>query len=269
MAVAAHSGAGITDTDPAPPGAAAPSRHAHLGGMAMRFTPIFVRIAWFLADRASRRYSGAMIRIVADFSYERAALDKGAGFVVGVDEAGRGPLAGPVTAAAVRLHPDRIPAGLADSKTLSAPRREALFTALTQMAEVSVAHATVDEIDEMNILRASHLAMMRAIAGLAADFALIDGNLLPRDLTLSAQAIVKGDAKSLSIAAASICAKVARDRVMVDLAQQYPGYGWAANAGYPTKAHLAALLNLGVTPAHRRSFKPVHNILYQEQFITP
>ena len=101
-------------------------------------------------------------------------------------------------------------------------------------------------------------------ADLVADHALIDGNLLPRGLTIPAQAVVKGDAKSLSIAAASICAKVTRDRLMVDLAQQYPGYGWEANAGYPTKAHLQALLNLGVTPVHRRSFKPVHNILYQD-----
>lgn len=204
-----------------------------------------------------------MARIIADFSFEQAALDQGAAFVVGVDEAGRGPLAGPVTAAAVRLDPLRIPRGLADSKVLSAARREVLFAELLAVADVSVAHASVDEIDSLNILRASHLAMVRAIAGLRADFVLIDGNMIPRDLTLPARAIVKGDAKSLSIAAASICAKVTRDRVMVDLAQQYPGYGWAANAGYPTKAHLTALLNLGVTPAHRRSFRPVHNILYQ------
>jgi ribonuclease HII len=210
-----------------------------------------------------------MIRIVADFSYEQAAFDQGAAFVVGVDEAGRGPLAGPVTAAAVRLDPLRIPQGLADSKVLTATRRETLFAELAQVAEVSVAHASVEEIDELNILRASHLAMVRAVAGLRADFALIDGNLLPRDLAVPARAIVKGDAKSLSIAAASICAKVIRDRVMVDLAQQYPGYGWEANAGYPTRAHLAALLNLGVTPVHRRSFRPVYNILYQDEFVTP
>jgi ribonuclease HII len=136
-------------------------------------------------------------------------------------------------------------------------------------AAVSIAHASVEEIDALNILRASHLAMQRAIAGLPADFALIDGNLLPKGLGIPAQAVVKGDAKSLSIAAASICAKVTRDRLMVDLAQQYPGYGWEVNAGYPTKAHLDALLNLGVTPVHRRSFKPVHNILYQEKNVTP
>lgn len=193
----------------------------------------------------------------------------GARFVVGVDEAGRGPLAGPVTAAAVRLDPLRIPKGLADSKTLSAARREALAAELAEVAQISVAHATVAEIDTLNILRASHLAMERAIAGLPADCALIDGNLIPRGLTLPARAIVKGDAKCLSIAAASIIAKVTRDRVMVDLAQQHPGYGWDRNAGYPTKEHLAALLNLGATPWHRRSFAPVHNILYQDNSVTP
>ncbi|MEF3048059.1 ribonuclease HII [Pseudotabrizicola sp. L79] len=209
-----------------------------------------------------------MAKPVADYSYEQAAQAQGAAFVVGVDEVGRGPLAGPVTAAAVWLDPHHIPAGLADSKTLTLARREALFEILHQVARVSIAHASVEEIDSLNILRASHLAMERAIAGLTADLvadhALIDGNLLPRGLTIPAQAVVKGDAKSLSIAAASICAKVTRDRLMVDLAQQYPGYGWEANAGYPTKAHLQALLNLGVTPVHRRSFKPVHNILYQD-----
>lgn len=204
----------------------------------------------------------------ADFSLEQAALHRGAAFVVGVDEVGRGPLCGPVTAAAVRLDPDRIPEGLADSKTLTAARRERLFDLLMQVADVSIAHASVEEIDRLNILRASHLAMVRAIAGLPADHALIDGNLIPRDLTISAEAVVKGDAKSLSVAASSICAKVTRDRIMVDLAQQYPGYGWESNAGYPTKAHLQALLNLGVTPVHRRSFGPVHKMLYQDASVS-
>jgi ribonuclease HII len=210
-----------------------------------------------------------MAQIIASFTFEQAALDQGAAYIVGVDEVGRGPLAGPVTAAAVRLDPARIPEGLADSKALTAARRAQLFDQLLDCAAVSIAHASVEEIDALNILRASHLAMERALAALPADYALIDGNMIPRGLTLPAQAIVKGDAKSLSIAAASICAKVTRDRLMVDLAQQYPGYGWEANAGYPTKAHLAALLNLGVTPVHRRSFKPVHNILYQEISVTP
>ena len=135
---------------------------------------------------------------------------------------------------------------------------------VSAVAEVSVAHASVEEIDSLNILRASHLAMERAVAGLRADHALIDGNLIPRGLGCAATAIVKGDAKCLSIAAASIVAKVTRDRIMVDLAQQHPGYGWESNVGYATKDHLEALRNLGVTPHHRRSFKPIHNILYQE-----
>lgn len=208
-----------------------------------------------------------MVRIVADFSYETAL---GIGPVAGVDEVGRGPLAGPVTAAAVILNPANMPKGLADSKTLTAAKREALFTAIMASAQVSVAHASVQEIDDLNILRASHLAMTRAINGLPCPPAhvLIDGNLIPRGLSLPATAIIKGDAKSLSIAAASIIAKVTRDRLMVDLAQHFPPYGWDKNAGYPTKLHLEALLNFGVTPWHRQSFKPVHNILYQDNSIT-
>ncbi len=208
------------------------------------------------------------MRAAPDFQFETEALARGARRVVGVDEVGRGPLAGPVTACAVRLDPARIPPGLADSKTLTAARRAALCARILAEAEVSIAHATVEEIDSLNILRASHLAMERAVAGLAADHALIDGNLVPRGLSCSATAIVRGDARCLSIAAASIVAKVTRDRIMVDLAQQHPGYGWEANAGYPTRAHLAALENLGVTPWHRRSFKPIHNILYQENSVS-
>lgn len=201
-----------------------------------------------------------------DFAYETAAYARGLLVVAGVDEVGRGPLAGPVTAAAVVLHRDRIPKGMNDSKVLTAARRDALFAEIMDVAEVCVAHATVAEIDAINILRASHLAMERALRGLArqVDHALIDGNMIPRGLFCDAQAIIKGDGLCLSIAAASIVAKVTRDRIMVDLAQQHPGYGWDSNAGYPTKQHLDALLNLGVTPHHRRSFRPVHNILYQE-----
>jgi ribonuclease HII len=205
-----------------------------------------------------------MDEILPDFTHETDARARGAMWIVGVDEVGRGPLAGPVTACAVRLDPDRVPKGLRDSKVLTAARREELYLEIVAVAEVSVAHASVEEIDALNILRASHLAMERAVAALGADHALIDGNLIPRGLGCSATAIVKGDAKCLSIAAASIIAKVTRDRIMVDLAQQHPGYGWEANAGYPTKAHLEALQTLGVTPWHRRSFRPVHNILYQE-----
>ena len=212
-----------------------------------------------------------MAKPLPDFSFETAAFGRGLSPVAGTDEVGRGPLAGPVTAAAVILNPDRIPPGLADSKTLSSTKRERLFAEIMATAQVSVAHASVEEIDTLNILRASHLAMERAVAGLltAPAFVLVDGNLIPAGLKGGAEAVVKGDAKSLSIAAASIIAKVTRDRIMVDLAQQHPGYGWQNNAGYPTAQHLEALLNLGVTAWHRRSFKPVHNILYQDNSITP
>ena len=200
-----------------------------------------------------------------DFSTELAALARGLHRIAGVDEAGRGPLCGPVVAAAVVLDPRHIPPGLNDSKKLSPKRREGLFAQIIAQAEVGVGLASVEEIDTINILRASHLAMERAIAALPCppDHLRIDGNMIPRGLLLSAEALVKGDARSLSISAASIIAKVTRDRIMVDLAQQHPGYGWAKNAGYPTKDHLAALQTLGVTPHHRRSFKPIHNILYQ------
>lgn len=212
-----------------------------------------------------------MIRPAPDFSFETDAMATGARVIVGVDEVGRGPLAGPVTAAAVRLDPTDLPDGLNDSKKLTATRRLALCTAIHGQAQVCIAHASVEEIDRLNILQASHLAMCRAIAGLpeAPDMALVDGNRLPRDLPCKGQAIVKGDGRCLSIAAASIVAKVARDALMVDLAQHYPGYGWEKNAGYPTKAHLDALRDIGVSPHHRRSFAPVHNILYQVKSINP
>jgi ribonuclease HII len=200
-----------------------------------------------------------------DFSLETAAFNRGVMRVAGVDEVGRGPLAGPVTAAAVVLDPNNIPDGLNDSKKLTAKRREALTEEILKVADVCIAHATVEEIDEHNILRASHIAMERAVAGLslAPDHLLIDGNLVPLGLRENSEAIVKGDARSLSISAASIVAKTARDSIMMDLAQQFPGYGWETNAGYPSKKHREALVELGVTPHHRRSFKPVHNILYQ------
>ena len=201
-----------------------------------------------------------------DLYFETRARDAGALRIAGVDEVGRGPLAGPVTAAAVVLDPRNIPDGLNDSKKLSAKRRDVLNDLIFAMAEVSIAHASVQEIDEHNILRASHLAMERAVAGLPhpPDHLLIDGNMIPRGLTQTSEALIKGDAKSLSISAASIVAKVCRDRLMWDLAQQFPGYGWEKNAGYPTKMHREALIHLGVTPHHRHSFKPIHNILYQE-----
>lgn len=198
-----------------------------------------------------------------DLEIETDARANGAQIIAGVDEVGRGPLAGPVTAAAVVLDLSRIPEGLNDSKKLSASRREALAAQIHADHAVGLAHVDVAEIDSLNILRASHVAMLRALAALPQqpDMVLVDGNLIPKDLSLPAQAIVKGDARSLSIAAASIVAKVARDAVMQDLAHAFPGYGWEKNAGYPTKAHKQALLDLGVTPHHRRSFAPIRNML--------
>jgi ribonuclease HII len=205
-----------------------------------------------------------------DFTLETAAIARGLTRVAGVDEAGRGPLAGPVVAAAVILNPARIPPGLNDSKRLSAAARDRLFDAIRAAAQVGIGQASVAEIDTLNILRASHLAMTRALSALGpVDHAIIDGNLIPRALPCTAEAVVKGDARCLSVAAASIIAKVTRDRIMVDLSQQFPGYGWDGNAGYPTKSHRAALQILGVTPHHRRSFAPVHQILCQAKSATP
>ena len=202
-------------------------------------------------------------RPLPDFSHESELLTAGAGSVAGVDEVGRGPLAGPVTAAAVILTPGAIPAGLADSKRLSAARRAGLAEQLVAHAQIGIGHASVEEIDRLNILQASHLAMCRALSALPRlpGHALVDGNRLPAGLPCAATAVVKGDALCLSVAAASIVAKVARDQIMAELDRLHPGYGWAKNAGYPTPAHLGALERLGVTPVHRRSFTPVHNIL--------
>ena len=208
---------------------------------------------------------------VPDFSMETALFARGIARVAGVDEVGRGPLCGPVTAAAVVLDPTRLPVGLNDSKKLTPARRAALAVEIreTAMAQ-AVVHVGVEEIDRLNILRASHVAMCRALDALLpqAEHALVDGNRLPADLSCPGTAVIKGDGCVMSIAAASILAKVARDAIMVDLAQQHPGYGWERNAGYPTQDHLEALRNLGATPHHRRSFRPVHNILYQDKTIT-
>jgi len=202
-----------------------------------------------------------------DYLLETDARKQGLAPVAGVDEVGRGPLCGPVVAAAVILNPDDIPAGLMDSKKLTAKRREILYDEISARAAISIGACSVEEIDELNILQASLLAMRRAIDGLprTPGTALVDGNRLPENLPCPAQAIVKGDDKSLSISAASIIAKVTRDRIMADLAREFPGYGWERNAGYGTKEHLSALKALGVTPHHRRSFRPVHNILYQDE----
>jgi len=190
--------------------------------------------------------------------------------IAGVDEVGRGPWAGPVTAAAVILDPRHIPDGLNDSKKLSAKRREALVTQIEAFAEIGIGTASVAEIDEINILQASHLAMRRAIAALhtTPDFALIDGNRMPGKLPCPAQTLIGGDGRAASIAAASIIAKVHRDAHMIALSKQHPGYGWETNKGYGTEKHRVGLFCHGVTPHHRRSFKPIHNILYPQKNIS-
>ena len=186
------------------------------------------------------------------------------GVVCGVDEAGRGPWAGPVLAAAVILDPRRVPAGIDDSKKLTAAKRDALCAALLACARIGIGAASVREIDALNILRATLLAMRRAVDALPVrpDHALIDGNRVPM-LGCAATAIVQGDARSLSIAAASIVAKVTRDRLMQRLAARYPAYGWDSNMGYGAPAHQAGLAQAGVTPHHRLSFAPVHRVRTQ------
>lgn len=204
-----------------------------------------------------------MQRCGPDYTLEAELARSGARRIVGVDEVGRGPLAGPVTAVAIWLDPACLPAGLRDSKRLSATTREKLCPLLLEAADIGIGHATPAEIDALNILQASLLAMERAIAGLKVtpDHLLIDGNRLPTRLPCPARAIIGGDDKVLSIAAASIVAKVTRDRIMTALERSYPGYGWDSNAGYPTKRHKIAIADLGLTPEHRRSFAPVRKML--------
>jgi ribonuclease HII len=193
-----------------------------------------------------------------DFAIERGC----AGVVCGVDEAGRGPLAGPVIAAAVILDRQRfrgmVRRELDDSKVLSREAREACFDALLRCARIGIGAASTREIDHINILRASLVAMRRAVAalGLVPDIALVDGNVAPA-LPCPVKTVVKGDALSFSIAAASVIAKVTRDKAMRALAGRYPGYGWATNVGYSTAEHFDGIGRLGVTPHHRRSFEPV------------
>ncbi|MDB9918992.1 ribonuclease HII [Amylibacter sp.] len=197
------------------------------------------------------------------YNIEASFRLKGNEVIIGVDEVGRGPWAGPVTACAVILDPDNIPHGLNDSKKLNVARRNELFLKIMESSLVSCVHADVEEIDKINILQATFRAMERSIIKLPIpDHILIDGNKLPPNLPSPATAIIKGDTKSASIAAASIIAKVTRDQLMADLSLEYPGYGWEKNAGYGTKMHQLGLLNNGVTPHHRRSFKPIHNMLY-------
>lgn len=190
----------------------------------------------------------------------------GGQLVAGVDEVGRGPLCGAVVAAAVILDPLRPIEGLADSKKLTEARREQLYDIICERALAwSLGRAEVEEIDRINILQASMLAMQRAVAGLrpAPTHALIDGNRCPK-LSCTAEAVIKGDSKIAAISAASIIAKVSRDREMVELDRRYPGYGIAVHKGYPTAAHLEALARLGASPIHRRSFGPVRAILETE-----
>ena len=183
--------------------------------------------------------------------------------VCGIDEVGRGPWAGPVVAAAVILDPAAIPEGLNDSKLVPRRRRETLAAELHAAAIVGIGAASVEEIARLNILGASLLAMLRAVAALAQApaYALIDGNQLPKGLPCPAEALPKGDGACLSIAAASIVAKVHRDRLMADLAARHAGYGWETNMGYGTPEHAAALDRLGLTPHHRQGFRPVARML--------
>lgn len=188
--------------------------------------------------------------------FEKEALAKGYKTVCGVDEAGRGPLAGPVCAAAVILPEGVIIDGVNDSKKLSEKKRESLFDVIREQAlSYSIAYATVDEIEEINILNATMLAMRRAIDGLdiKADYAMIDGNKIP-PIDIDAECIVKGDAKSMSIACASILAKVSRDRLLYKYAEEYPMYGFDKHKGYGTKVHREAILKYGPCPYHRKSF---------------
>lgn len=184
------------------------------------------------------------------------------GIVAGVDEAGRGPLAGPVVAAAVVLDPDCYPDGLNDSKVLTAARRTELLLMLRDCAEIGIGIASVEEVDRLNIHWATMLAMQRAVDALPRSpcHVLVDGNRQPR-WTRSTETVVGGDALCLSIAAASIAAKVTRDRLMTALAESHAGYGWATNMGYATPEHQAALVRLGATVHHRRSFAPVAALL--------
>ena len=182
--------------------------------------------------------------------------------IIGVDEVGRGPLAGPVISAAIVLNKEKIPEGINDSKKLSKKKREVINEELISQHKFAIGIASVEEIDKINILQASLLAMKRAVLNLniKPQTILVDGNKLP-DLEYNMYPIIKWDSKSISIAAASIIAKVYRDKLMQDLSLQYPGYYWEKNSGYGTKQHLLALDNLGVTPIHRKSFAPIYNML--------
>jgi ribonuclease HII len=203
------------------------------------------------------------IKTGPDFKLESAALKAGANAVCGVDEAGRGPLAGPVVAAAVVLDPANIPPGLNDSKKLTETARENLFAHILATAEVGVGVADVARIDRDNILAATMWAMAEAVNDLATrpDLALVDGNRASRTWLVPASTVVKGDATAVSIAAASIVAKVTRDRIMCRIDADYPGYGFARHKGYGSPYHLDALARLGPCEHHRTSFAPVREAL--------
>ena len=181
----------------------------------------------------------------------------------GVDEAGRGPWAGPVVAAAVILPENFVPDKIDDSKKLSKKNRDILYENITKSANFGIGFSSVNEIDEFNILQATFLAMTRAVGNLniLPLRAFIDGNVIPPNLPCPSECIVKGDSRVVSIAAASILAKVTRDRFMKELSELYPGYGWERNFGYGVQEHREALKTLGLTPEHRRSFRPIHNML--------
>lgn len=191
------------------------------------------------------------------------------GVICGVDEVGRGPLAGPVIAAAVILDPANIPHHLNDSKKLSAKKREQLNEIIIATAEYGYGEANLEEIDELNILHASMLAMQRAVANLPrkVDHILVDGNRIP-DFDAPATALIKGDQKSVSIAAASIIAKIKRDFLMKELSKIHPEYGWERNSGYGTREHMEALNLVGPSRFHRKSFAPIRDLMTQENNIT-
>jgi ribonuclease HII len=197
------------------------------------------------------------------FDFERAAFGRGHACIAGIDEAGRGPWAGPVVAAAVILDPDVLPLGVNDSKRLTPEKREELYDVIVSVAEVGIGITDVAVIDRDNILQATYAAMIQAVAGLkrTPQIAFIDGNRAPK-LTCLTETIIEGDGQCLSIAAASIVAKVTRDRMMIDLDRECPGYGFAQHKGYGTPEHQAALSRLGPSVHHRRSFEPIR-ILYE------
>ena len=192
-----------------------------------------------------------------DYEFEKAAVNSGFSCICGVDEAGRGPLAGPVCAAAVILPEGAVIEGLDDSKKLTEKKREKLYDIIKETAVAySVAYGTLEEIETVNILEATYLAMNRAIEGLSVkpDFALIDGNRVPRGIKIPCETIVKGDSKSMSVAAASVLAKVTRDRLMLEYDKKYPEYNFKKHKGYGTKLHYELIAQYGIQPFYRRSF---------------